>query len=77
MEPQEVIMSGAMPNNFANEVAALIDAALKRGMELDIAVCITVGVAADYARAEYSDSYLDALAHVIKQRAGKPLPRPA
>lgn len=73
--PQEVTVTGAMPNDFANEVAALIDAAQERGMDLDIAICVAIGVCADYARAEYSDAYLDALAHVVKARAGRPLPR--
>lgn len=67
------IVSGAEPNDFANEVAALIDAAQKRGLDLDVAVCVMIGVAADYARAQYGDRYLDALTSVVKYRAGKPL----
>lgn len=74
-DAQQVIVSGAMPNDFANEIAAAIDSAQERGIELDIAVCIAIGVAADYARAEYGDEYLKAMAYVIMQRAGKPLPR--
>lgn len=73
--PQEIIATGKLPNDFANEIAAVIDAAQERGIDLDIAVCVTIGVAADYARAEYGDQYLKAMAHVIMQRAGKPLPR--
>lgn len=72
--PNAEIVSGAEPNDFANEVAALIGAAQKRGLDLDVAVCVMVGVAADYARAQYGDRYLDALASVVKYRAGKPLP---
>lgn len=75
--PTQVIVTGAMPNDFANEIAAAIDSAQERGLDLDVAVCVVVGVAADYARAEYGDKYLDALADVLKYRAGKPLPRPA
>lgn len=75
VDPKQVIVTGPMPNDFANEVAKLIDAAQERGMDLDIAVCVAIGVAADYGRAEYGDAYLDALAFVIKARAGKALPR--
>lgn len=73
--PTQVIVTGAVPNDYANEVAALIDAAQKRGFDLDVAVCIMVGVAADYARAEYGDWYLDPLCSVVKSRTGKPLPQ--
>lgn len=73
--PQEEIVTGAIPNDFANEVAALIDSALARGFDLDVAVCIMIGVAADYARSEYGDRYLKPLCDVIRYRAGKPLPQ--
>ena len=76
-KPQEVVVTGRMPNDFANEIVAALDAAQKRGIELDVAVCIAAGVIADYARAEYGDGYLDDLAYVLKQRAGKPFPRAA
>jgi hypothetical protein len=71
------IVTGDLPNDFANEIAAAIDAAQERGIDLDVAVCVLVGVAADYARAEYGDKYLDALASVVRYRAGQPLPRSA
>lgn len=74
-EPQAVVVTGAMPNDFANVIAAAIDKAQEDGLDLDVAVCVAVGVCADYARAEYSDKYLDALAYIVKSRAGKPLPR--
>lgn len=71
---QEVIVTGEMPNDFANEVAALLDKAQAQGIDLDVAVCVAVGVCADYARSAYSDRYLKDLAYVVTQRAGKPLP---
>jgi hypothetical protein len=55
-DPQKVIVPGALPNDFANEIAAAIDTAQERGLDLDVAVCVAVGVAADYARAEYGDN---------------------
>lgn len=73
-ETQEIV-TGAVPNDFANEVAALLDKAQAGGIDLDVAVCVAVGVCADYARSLYGDRYLDALAYVVKQRAGKPLPQ--
>lgn len=76
-EPTPVIVSGAMPNDFANVIAAAIDKAQDDGLDLDVAVCVAIGVCADYARAEYGDKYLDALAWVVQSRAGKPLPRAA
>jgi len=72
--PQTSIVTGAIPNDFANEVAALIDASQERGFDLDVAVCVMIGVAADYARAEYGDKYLLALCDVVRYRAGRALP---
>lgn len=74
---QEIIATGPLPNDFANEIAGCIDRAQEGGLDLDVAVCVAIGVAADYARAEYGDEYLNAMAYVIMQRAGKPLPRSA
>jgi hypothetical protein len=74
-EVVSVVEDWILPNDFANEIASSIDRAQERGIDLDIAVCVAIGVAADYARAEYGDEYLNAMAHVIMQRAGKPLPR--
>lgn len=73
---QAIEATGKLPNDFANEIAESIDRAQERGLDLDVAVCVAIGVCADYARAEYGDEYLDAMAYVIGQRAGKPLPRP-
>lgn len=70
-----ITATGALPNDFANEIVACIDRAQERGIDLDVAACIAIGVAADYARAEYGDKYLEAMAWIIMQRAGKPLPR--
>lgn len=72
---QEVIATGPLPNDFANVIAAAIDKAQEDGLDLDVAVCVAAGVCADYARAEYGDKYLDALAYIVRSRAGKPLPR--
>lgn len=73
--PQEVTVTGRLPNDFANTIAEAIDKAQEGGIDLDVAVCVAAGVCADYARAEYGDRYLTALCHVIMQRVGKPLPR--
>lgn len=68
------IVTGAAPNDLANAIAAAIDAAVDGGLDLDVAACVVAGVAADYARAEYGERYLEALADVIRLRAGMPLP---
>lgn len=75
MKAMEIIATGALPNEFANEIAACIDRAQEAGLDLDVAACVAIGVAADYARAEFGDEYLSAMAYVIMQRVGKPLPR--
>lgn len=68
------ILTGSLPAELANAVSDAIFAAQQRGMELDEAVCVVLGVAADYGRAEYSDRYLPALCSVVLSRAGQPLP---
>ncbi|PZR85258.1 MAG: hypothetical protein DI537_31110 [Stutzerimonas stutzeri] len=72
---EELRMSGASPRDLANQVSDAINAALKRGMETDEACCVAVSVIADYARMEYGDSHLAALAHVVTQRAKEPRPQ--
>jgi hypothetical protein len=69
-----VTITGALPAELANAVSDAIAFAIKRGMEVDEAVCVAIGVAADYARGEYGDGFLKDLADVITARAGEPLP---
>jgi hypothetical protein len=55
-------------------IADAIHQALEAGLEVDQAACITVAVAADYARATYGPDYLNALAKVVIRQAAEPLP---
>jgi len=68
-------LSGKSPKVLANAVSDAIHAAVAdRGMGVDEAVCVTVAVAADYARAEYGDRYLEDLGAVVQARTGQPMP---
>jgi len=75
--PQIISITGPLPRELANAVSSAIHFALQRGMAIDEACCVVAGIAADYARVEYGDEYLDNLAAVIKAHAGRPLPRGA
>ena len=68
------LMSGRLPADLSNAISDAIHAAIERGMDVDEAACVVVSVAADYARMEYGNDYLGALAEVIKHRASMPLP---
>jgi hypothetical protein len=59
---------------LANAVSDAINAALRAGLGTDEAACIVVQVAADYARAEYGNRYLDGLAAVVVGAASMPMP---
>ena len=67
---------GKGPNfrDLGNAVSDAINAALKRGMEIDEACCVVVSVAADYARLEYGNDYLPDLAEVVSERKNHALP---
>lgn len=69
-----VKLTGALPRDLANAVSDAIHAALAKGMEIDEAVGVVAGVAADYGRHQYGDGYLSKLALVVTARAGMPLP---
>ncbi len=53
---------------------AIVDACWADDLNLDEALCVVCNVAADYARGELGDDYLESLARVILERAGDPLP---
>lgn len=69
-------MTGRLPAELANAVSDVIVGALKRGMEVDKAVCVVVAVAADYGCATYGQKYLRDLAEVVRQRTNKARPGP-
>ena len=66
--------AGRLPNELANAISDAINSAIERGMEPDEAACISVAVAADYARGYYGDAYLPHLAKAVTARAGMPAP---
>jgi hypothetical protein len=72
-----VTVTGQLPADLANAVSDAIHDALAKGMAIDGAVGVVIGVAADYGRAEYGDGYLSDLADLIMLRVGRPLPRSA
>jgi len=53
---------------------AISEAFFSCGLPVDEAACVAVAVIADYARAEYGEVYLQALAAVVLQRGECPLP---
>lgn len=59
---------------LGNAFSDLVNAALRRGMETDEAVCVGLKVLCDYARHEYGDDYLSQLISLVAAQAGKPLP---
>lgn len=67
-------LTGKLPAILANAVSDAIHAALESGMEVDEAVCVVAGVAADYGRASYGNDYLDQIAAVVKMQGEQPLP---
>lgn len=64
-------ISGDAPNALAN---AISDAFHASGLPVDEAVCVAIAVITDYARAEYGDEYLAALADIVTGRGEFPLP---
>ena len=70
----ETTLTGRLPMELANAVSGAISNALKMGMEIDEAACVVAAVAADYARREYGDVYLEELAEIVKTRASVPMP---
>lgn len=62
---------------LANAVSDVIARAIELGLEVDQAACVTVAVAADYARGEYGPDYLTKLSKVVVARAADPLPEDA
>lgn len=69
-----VTITGQPPADLANAVSDAIHDAMENGMAIDEAACVVAGVAADYARREYGDQYLNDLARVVTMHAGLPLP---
>lgn len=66
---------GSKHNNLAEAITrAIVQAVNEEGLRLDDAVCVTVSVAADFARAEIDDGYLDGLAQVVRDRRNYPKP---
>ena len=62
-------------NDLANAVSdTIVKATHEMGLSLDIAVCVVAAVAADYARADIGEHYLEALAEVVLDRADRPPP---
>lgn len=59
---------------LANEISDVINAALHRGLSVDLACSVAVGVAADYGRGEYGDAFLDGLAKLIAAKCGQSMP---
>lgn len=68
------IVTGQPTADLANAISDALHAAIDGGMAIDTAVCVVAGVAADYARGEYGDAYLNDLAEVVKMHAGLPMP---
>jgi len=68
------LLSGRLPAALSNAVSDAIHAALESGMEIDEAACVVVSVASDYARLQYGNDYLGALANVVLHRASMPMP---
>lgn len=66
------VLTGLLPAALGNAVSDAIHAAVDRGMEMDEAVCVAVAVAADYARLEYGEGYLEQLAQVVLLRGAAP-----
>ena len=67
-------LTGKLPAKLANEISDAISRALESGMQTDEAASVVVSVAADYARGEYGDGYLNGLASVVTSRAGRTIP---
>lgn len=59
---------------FANKISSAIDDAVDSGMALDEIVSVVATVAADYGRCTYGNRYLKGLAHLVRARAGAPMP---
>lgn len=76
-QSEVVVVTGKLPADLANAISDAIHDSLGKGMPIDEAVGVVIGVAADYGRAEYGDGYLSDLADLIMLRVGRPLPRGA
>jgi hypothetical protein len=71
---QPVTLTGPLPAALANSISDAIHEALRRGMHVDEAVGVVVGVAADYGRLQYGNEYLEDLAAVVIERRERPFP---
>ncbi len=75
MSDDDAILTGKLPNDFANKMADVIHHALQRGMEPDEVCGVAVGVIADFARYHYGNAHLKELARVIQDRRNRPMPK--
>lgn len=67
-----VTLTGRLPTDLANAISDAIHAAIDAGMNTDEAVCVVLGVAADYGRDSYGDAYLQSMCGVLMAHAGRP-----
>lgn len=67
-------ISGPKAAQLANSVSEAIKQAVEEGLDTDLAACVVVQVAADYARVEYGTSFLIDLANIVQERGRMPLP---
>lgn len=70
---EQVLIRGVLPRDLANATADAINAAMKRGMEVDEAVCVVLGAACDYGRLQYGDVYLREMALVVTEQSKRPI----
>ena len=69
------VLTGASPMILANAVSDAINAAMRRGMQPDEAVCTALQVAVDYGRGTYGQQYVQKLSDAVKLMGRRPLPK--
>lgn len=63
--------------DLANAISdAIIKATMENRLGLDVAVCVVASVAADYARGDIGDHYLEDLAEVVRANHAHPTTTP-
>ncbi len=69
----QAILTGSLPADLGNETQMLLERFVARGMAHDEAACVVASAAADFARMQYGDRYLNGLCAVVASRGGKKL----
>lgn len=65
----DCLLSGSLPRDLGNAVSDAIWDACERGLSLDAAICVVLAVAADYAKQDIGDHFVERFTEIAKMNA--------